>query len=170
MSWWDQSCNAKPLFETLICLMEKAAKLCDAKTKELNRKPKARLPISFGTDEPILKDEMKLSKPLKPGFRRPFTITPDEAVDINANGTYVAVEIVSGDSTVTIDPASSATSIKGWLNGDGATGDKAVRFTADGHLGEGDQPVSLDVEYTVSNPDATSLAAFTEGVDEPIPS
>jgi len=111
---------------------------------------------------------MKLQKPLKPGFRRPFTITPDEAVDVNDSGTFVKVEIVAGDSTVTIDPASTATSIKGWLNGDGATGDKAVRFTADGHLGDGDQPVSLDVEYTVANPDATTLG-FAEGTDEPIP-
>jgi len=111
---------------------------------------------------------MKLDKPIKPGFRRPFTITPDEAVDVNDSGTYVQVENVAGDSTVTIDPASTATSIKGWLNGDGATGDKAVRFTADGHIGDGDQPVSLDVEYTVATPDATILG-FKEGVDEAIP-
>lgn len=112
---------------------------------------------------------MKLSKPIKPGFRRPFTITPDEAVDVNDSGTFVKVEIVTGDSTVTIDPASTATSIKGYINGDGATGSKAVRFIADGHVGEGDQPVSLDVEFDVSNPDATSLANFVEGTDEPIP-
>jgi hypothetical protein len=112
---------------------------------------------------------MKLTKPIRPGFRRPFTITPDEAVDVNDSGTFVKVEVLSGDSTVTIDPASTSTSIKGWLNGDGATGAKAVRFTADGHVGEGDQPVTLDVEYEVATPDATSLAAFAEGVDEPIP-
>jgi hypothetical protein len=111
---------------------------------------------------------MQLAKPIKPGFRRPFTITPDEPVDINDSGTFVKVEVVAGDSTVTIDPTSTATSIKGWLNGDGATGAKFVRFTADGHLGEGDQPVSLDVEYTVANPDATVLG-FAEGADEPIP-
>ena len=126
--------------------------------------------LALEPDEPIpSKQTMKLTKPIKPGFRRPFTITPDEAVDVNASGTYVAVEIVTGDSTVTIDPASTSTSIKGWINGDGATGDKAVRFTADGHVGEGDQAVTLDVEFTVANPDATSLAAFVEGVDELIP-
>jgi hypothetical protein len=130
---------------------------------------KVRLSIKFGTDEPIPKENMKLTKVLKPGFRRPFTITPDEPVDVNASGTFVAVEIVTGDSTVTIDPTSTATSIKGWLNGDGSTGDKAVRFTADGHVGAGEQSVSLDVEFTVANPDATSLTAFVEGADEPIP-
>lgn len=125
--------------------------------------------LTVGPDEPIPKEKtVKLDKSLKPGFRRPFTITPDEAVDVNDSGTFVQVEIVAGDSTVTIDPASTATSIKGWLNGDGATGDKAVRFTADGHLGDGDQPVSLDVEFTVANPDATVLG-FAAGTDEPIP-
>jgi len=125
--------------------------------------------VTFSADEPLPKrNTMKLTKPLKPGFRRPFEITPDEAVDINDSGTYVKVEVIAGDSTVTIDPASTATSIKGWLNGDGATGDKAVRFTADGHIGDGDQPVSLDVEYTVATPDATILG-FKEGADEPIP-
>lgn len=127
--------------------------------------------IHFDPDERIQKvTTMKLAKPIKPGFRRPFTITPDEEVDINDSGTFVKVEVLSGDSTVTIDPASTEKSIKGYLNGDGATGDKAVRFTADGHVGDGDQPVSLDVEYTVASPDATSLAAFVEGTDEPIPS
>lgn len=111
---------------------------------------------------------MKLQKPIKPGFRRPFTITPDEPVDINDSGTYIKVENVTGDSTVTINPGGTPTSITGFLNGDGATGEKAVRFVADGHLGEGDQPVSLDVEFTVATPDATILG-FSEGADEPIP-
>jgi hypothetical protein len=126
------------------------------------------LVITFGQDEPIPKDTMKLAKPIKPGFRRPFTITPDEPVDQNNSGSFVSVEVLSGDSTVTIDPASTATSIKGWLNGDGATGAKAVRFSADGHVGEGEQTVTLDVEYDVATPDAT-LLGFTEGTDEPIP-
>lgn len=134
------------------------------------QKPRVRLwLITFEADQPIPKEnKMKLDRPIKPGFRRPFTITPDEAVDQTDSGTFVNVEIVAGDSTVTIDPASTATSIKGWLNGDGATGDKAVRFTADGHIGDGDQPVSLDVEYTVATPDATILG-FKEGTDEAIP-
>lgn len=125
--------------------------------------------ITIGQDEPIPKrNTMKLDKPIKPGFRRPFTITPDEAVDVNDEGTYAKVEVLSGDSTVTLDPNSTATSIKGWINGDGSTGDKSVRFTADGHLGDGDQPVSLDVDFTVQTPDATTLG-FTTGADEPIP-
>lgn len=131
-------------------------------------KPKIRLHIKFGPDEPIPHKAMKLTKVLKPGFRRPFTLTPDEPVDINDSGTYVQAEILDGDSTVTIDPASTATSIKGWLNGDGALGDKAIRLTCDGHIGEGVVQVSLDIEYTVATPDATALS-FTEGADEPIP-
>lgn len=126
--------------------------------------------IAFESDVPIPKgSKVKLSKPIKPGFRRPFTITPDEAVDKREDGSFLGVEFLSGDSTVTIDPSSTATSLKGWLNGDGATGAKAVRFIADGHVGDGDQPVTLDVEFDVANPDATSLAAFVEGADEPIP-
>lgn len=111
---------------------------------------------------------MKLEKPIKPGFRRPFTITPDEPVDRMDNGQFITVEVLSGDSTVTIDPSSTATSIKGFLNGDGSIGDKAVRFTADGHIGDGVVSVTLDIEYTVTTPDATVLG-FTEGTDEPIP-
>jgi hypothetical protein len=111
---------------------------------------------------------MKLTRPIKPGFRRPFVITPDEEVDKMANGEFVAVEILAGDSTVKIDPASTAREIKGWLNGDGSTGDKSVQFTCDGHVGEGDQPVTLTVDFAVAHPDATILG-FTEGTDEPIP-
>lgn len=126
--------------------------------------------FSTGPDEPIPQPlpPMRLDKPIKPGFRRPFTITPDEPVDLNDSGTYVQVEVLSGDSTVTIDPLSAPTLIKGWLNGDGATGEKAVRFSADGHVGEGEQVVSLDVEYSVASPDATTLG-FAAGTDEPIP-
>lgn len=118
---------------------------------------------------PIPKDNnMKLTKPIKPGFRRPFTVTPDEAVDVRPDGTFFAVEILAGDSTVTIDPSSTATALKGWFNGDGATGEKAVKIIADGHLGEGEISVTLDVEYTVATPDAT-LLTLAEGTDEPIP-
>src|SRR5678810_1353889 len=73
-------------------------------------KQKVRLwTITFSADEPLPKrNTVKLTKPIKPGFRRPFEITPDEAVDVNDSGTFVQVEIVAGDSTVTIDPASTA--------------------------------------------------------------
>jgi len=151
-----------------------AEKLVEVLCSILSCRPKKK-PVRFwlfstGQDEPIKSQipRMKLDKPIKPGFRRPFTITPDEAVDVNDSGTYVQVEVLSGDSTVTIDPASTALSIKGWLNGDGATGEKSVRFTADGHVGDGEQPVSLDVDYTVATPDATILG-FSTGADEPIP-
>ena len=158
----------------VIMKVAKGAKITFVEAERAKLKPKKQRIrfwfISFEPDEPIPKEEpVKLSTPIKPGFRRPFTITPDEAVDVNASGTFVAVEILSGDSTVTIDPASTSTSIKGYLNGDGAIGAKAVRFTADGHVGEGEVQVTLDVEYDVANPDATSLANFVEGPDEPIP-
>lgn len=135
------------------------------------QKPKVRFWIlTEGQDEPIPKAaHMKLSKPIKPGFRRPITITPDEDVDVGANGTFFAIENVAGDSTTTVDPASTATSLKFYINGDGSTGDKAIRVSADGHIGDGDQPVTLDIEFTVATPDATSLANLVEGVDEPIP-
>lgn len=133
------------------------------------KKPKTRLTIEFGKDEPIPKEAyMKLTKPIKPGFRRPFTITPDEPVDVNANGTFIQVNVLAGDSTVTIDPASTASSIKGWINGDGTTGAKSVEFIADGHVGDGEQQVALTVDFEVSHPDATTLG-FEEGNDEAIP-
>ena len=130
--------------------------------------------LETGPDEPIPNTKtkaknMKLSKPIKPGFRRPFTITPDEAVDVRADGNFFAADVVEGDSTVTYNPESTAQLLKGWFNGDGATGNKQVRIKADGHVGEGEQEVTLDVEYLVATPDATSLAALVEGVDEPIP-
>lgn len=112
---------------------------------------------------------MDLKKPIKPGYRRPFTITPDEPVDVRADGTFWASEILTGDSTVTYDPASTATSLQGWFNGDGSTGAKSVRLKADGHLGEGELEVTLDVDYVVSTPDATSISALVEGTDELIP-
>lgn len=112
---------------------------------------------------------MKLATPIKPGFRRPITITPDEAVDVNNTGTFLAIENVTGDSTTTVDPTSTATSLKFYINGDGSTGDKAIRVSVDGHVGDGDQPVTLDIEFTVASKDATSLANLVEGADEPIP-
>jgi hypothetical protein len=126
--------------------------------------------ITLGPDEPIPQiKHMKLTKPIKPGFRRPFTITPDEPVDVRPDGTFFAIEVTAGDSQTVYNPASTATSLQGWFYGDGATGDKSVTLTADGHVGDGDQPVSLVVDYTVANPDATSIAALVEGTDEPIP-
>jgi hypothetical protein len=126
--------------------------------------------LMFGPDEPIQRNEsMKLSKPIKPGFRRPFTITPDEAVDVADNGQFLNAQNIVGDSTFTYDPSSTELSLKGWINGDGSTGDKTIRLIADGHVGAGDVPVTLDIDFTVAHPDATSLDKFVEGADEPIP-
>jgi len=122
-----------------------------------------------GQDEPIPKGQhMKLSKPLKPGFRRPLTLTPDEAVDQRADGTFALVEVTAGDSQFVYNPESTEKSIKVWAYGDGAIGDKAGRITVDGHIGDGDVPVSIDIEWSVANPDATALT-LVEGTDEPIP-
>lgn len=107
-------------------------------------------------------------RPLKAGFRRPFTITPDEDVDVMENGAFVQVDVLAGDpSTVTINPGSTSKSITGFLNGV-AVGDVSVQFTCDGHVGDGDVPVTLTVDFTVQHPDATVLG-FSEGADEPIP-
>jgi hypothetical protein len=125
--------------------------------------------ITIGPDEPIPKKEtMKLSKPIKPGFRRPLTLTPDEPVDARADGTFALVEVLSGDSQLVYNPESTAISIRVWAYGDGAIGDKSGRLTVDGHVGDGEQPVSLDIDWTVANPDATALS-LVEGADEPIP-
>lgn len=133
-------------------------------------KPKVRFWfITEGQDEPIPKgNKVKLSKPIKPGFRRPLTITPDEAVDQAADGTFASTEILDGDSQLVYNPESTEKSIKVWAYGDGALGDKAGRVTVDGHIGDGDVPVTIDIEWTVANPDATALT-LTEGADEPIP-
>ena len=125
--------------------------------------------LTEGQDEPIQKGQhMKLSKPIKPGFRRPLTLTPDEAVDKGADGTFAQTEVLSGDSQFVYNPESTEKSIKVWAYGDGALGDKAARLTVDGHIGDGEQPVSLDIEWTVASPDATALT-LVEGADEPIP-
>jgi hypothetical protein len=128
--------------------------------------------LTIGHDEPMKGKHMlvKLTKPLAPGFRRAITITPDEAVDRREDGSYCTPSTVDGDSTGTVLPSSTATKIDGFINGDGSLGDKTVRFTCDGHVGEGDVPVTVDVGYTVASPDATELKVVETGApDEPIP-
>ncbi len=126
-----------------------------------------------GHDEPIERKttmEVTLQKPIKPGFRRAFTVGTDEAVDKQADGSYAKTEVLSGDSRApTINDTSTATSISGWIYGDGATGSKKVRISADGHVGEGEVAITLDVSYEVASPDATSFVGFQEGADEAIP-
>lgn len=135
-----------------------------------NQKPRSSWPVIEGLDEPIPKEHMTytLARPIKPGFRRPLTIKPDEDLDALANGQFASVEILSGDSTFTIDPSSTKASIKAFAYGDGAMGDKVARIHVDGHIGEGVVDVTIDIAWTVAHPDATALGV-TEGADEPIP-
>ncbi len=138
------------------------------------KKPKQRLFVfATGHDEPIPKEtpmEVTLSKPIKPGFRRSFTVSIDEAVDKQPDGSFAKSEVLEGDSRAAeILPESTATLLTGWIYGDGAVGTKKDRITVDGHVGEGDVPITLDVSYEVASPDATAFTDFKEGADEPIP-
>lgn len=132
------------------------------------------LVLTLGHDEPITPKpkhmEVTLSKPIRPGFRRAFSVTTDEAVDKQPDGSYARSEVLNGDSTApVIDATSTGTMIKGWIYGDGSIGSKKVRVTVDGHVGDGDVPITLDVTYEVQSPDATAFTNFQEGADEPIP-
>ena len=115
--------------------------------------------------------EVKLSKPIAPGFRRSFEVGTDEAVDLQEDvGTFARGEVVEGDSRAPeILPESTEKLIKGWIYGDGSIGTKKVRITADGHVGEGLVPITLDVVYEVASKDATEFTGFKEGKDEAIP-
>lgn len=125
--------------------------------------------ITFGPDE-SMKGHMlvTLVKPIKPGFRRPFTLTPDEPIDIRSDGGYLGVEVVEGDSTITLKDQ-SATQVTGWVNGDGSVGTKLIRLKADGHIGTGEVEVTVDIAYEVAHPDATVLDFKESVTDEPIP-
>lgn len=129
--------------------------------------------FTTGQDEPIPKEDMPnvvITNPIKPGFRRPFTLTFDEPVDLRPDGvSYVSVEAVDGDSTVTM-MSQSPTGATGFLNGNGSIGAKTVRFSADGHVGDGEVVITLDVTYPVASPDATVIGFVASGADEPIPS
>lgn len=136
-----------------------------------NRKPCSLWTLIEGQDEPIKKENMSytLVKPVKPGFRRLLTITPDEEVDKMADGSFAKGEVLQGAPTqFTIDPSSTAKVIKAYAYGDGALGDKVARVSVDGHLNEGEVLVSLDIMWAVASPDATTLSV-TEGPDEAIP-
>lgn len=128
-----------------------------------------------GEDEPIPKEtkmRVKLSKPIKPGFRRKVNITPDEKVDVRADGSFAGIEAVEGDSTVVVRPESTAEKIQLYVNGNGTLGTgKVARVVADGHVGEGEAVISLELEWDVVSPDATQFnpAIEEEGEDEPIP-
>jgi hypothetical protein len=114
--------------------------------------------------------EVTLAKPIKPGFRRSFTVGTDEAIDKQPDGTYAKSETLEGDSTApVILPESTDKLLTGWIYGDGAVGKKKARITVDGHVGEGDVAITLDISYEVTTPDATEFVGFTEGTDEVIP-
>ena len=156
------------LLETLEDILEAILKSCEPK------KPKARLIVfATGHDEPIEKPthmDVTLSKPIKPGYRRQFTVSTDEAIDKQPDGSYAKTEVVDGDSRAPeILAESTATLLKGWIYGDGAIGQKKVRITADGHIGEGEVAITLDISYEVQTPDATAFTNFQEGADEVIP-
>jgi len=138
------------------------------------KKPIRLIVFATGHDERIPKEppnmEVTLSKPIKPGFRRAFTVGIDEAVDKQPDGSYAKSEVLEGDSRAAeVLPESTATELKGWIYGDGAIGAKKDRITVDGHVGDGDVPITLDISYEVQSPDATAFQNFTEGPDEAIP-
>lgn len=126
--------------------------------------------FATGRDEPIVKPHMIVNlTPIKPGFRRPFTLTADEPVDLLADGVnYFKATTVTGDSTITFT-SQTATEAKGYVNGDGALGTKLVQISADGHVGDGEVVITVDVSFTVQTPDATTLGFVLGSPDEPIP-
>ena len=109
-----------------------------------------------------------LTKPIKPGYRRPITIRPDAPVDVLEGGGYAKATVLQGDSTAVIREESTATEIKAFINGDGSLGTKLVQIEVDGALGERKVSLTLDIAFEVAHPDATSLV-LEEGEDEVIP-
>lgn len=112
---------------------------------------------------------VQLSKPIKPGFRRPISVTIDEAVDKQPDGSFAVAEQVQGDSTISIRPTSTERQIDAYVNGDGSLGSKVGSIRVDGHVGEGDVPLVLEIGWEVAHPDATEFGVVQEGADEPIP-
>lgn len=111
---------------------------------------------------------MKLSKPIRPGYRRSVKLVPDFPVDQLPGGVYAKATIVSGNSTVEVRPESTEKEILLWVNGDGAIGSKSAQIKVDGRIGEGEVELNVDLEWDVAHPDATKLEV-TEGEDELIP-
>jgi hypothetical protein len=147
---------------------------CPPMKDKKKNKPIRLIVFATGHDERIPKEppdmEVTLAKSLKPGFRRAFTVGIDEAVDKQPDGSYAKSEVLEGDSRAAeILAESTATLLKGWIYGDGSIGKKKDRITVDGHVGDGDVSITLDVSYEVASPDATEFQNFTEGADEPIP-
>jgi hypothetical protein len=143
---------------------------CDNVHKKHKRTKNRLWLLATGPDELIEKENMIVNlKPIAPGFRRPFTLLTDEAVDLRPDGVnYFTAVPTQGDSTI-VFTSQTPTTAAGFVNGDGAIGDKVVQISADAHVGEGDVEITLDVAYTVQNPDATAIGFTLGGPDEPIP-
>lgn len=119
--------------------------------------------------------DVTLSKPIAPGFYRECEIGTDEAVDKRSDGSFAVGGVESGDSSAPRvrgaddpDRPSSEKLIRFDVMGDGALGDKVVTLTVDGHVGDGDVPLTLRILYTVAHKDATEFVGFKEGADKPI--
>jgi len=154
------------------CLMKAFRDLIINIGSGCTHKPCSPLTILEGQDEPIPKKEpmlVTLSKPIKPGFRRPLTLVPDEALDSMTGGVFATSEKLSGTSTFIIDPSSTEKAIKAFAYGDGPLEDNVARVHADGHIGEGVAEVTIDIGWTVAHPDATGFGPVIEGPDEAIP-
>lgn len=146
------------------------------------QQPRARLWVFHeGADKPITERPtvmlVKLSKPIAPGFYRECSIATDEAVDVDAAGVVARSETIVGDSSparvrTTSDPERPSTSklINFDVMGDGAIGAKQTNITVDGHVGDGEVAITLEVEYEVANKDATEFVSgsLIEGADKAI--
>src|SRR4026208_1993038 len=110
----------------LLCKLEDILKAILKGSCE-SKKPKVRLIVfATGHDEPIEKKpnmEVRLAKPIKPGFRRSFTVGTAEAIDKQPDGSFAKTEVVEGDSRAPeVLPESTERLLKGWIYGDGALG------------------------------------------------
>jgi hypothetical protein len=124
-------------------------------------------------DKPIKPQEnimdVTLSKPIAPGFYRECQIGTDEAVDKREDGKFAIGGVESGDSSAPqVSDESTEKLIKFNVMGDGSLGDKVATLTVDGHVGDGDVPLTLRILYKVAHKDATEFVGFAEGEDKPI--
>src|SRR4026208_1667925 len=142
---------------------------CEPPPVGLPNKPRLLL-FATGQDEPIETKPMIVNlTPIKPGWRRPFTLTTDEPVDLLADGVnYFKATTIAGDSTINF-VTQSPNGATGYVNGDGSLGTKQVQISADGHVGDGEVTITVDVAFTVEHADATSLGFVLGSPDEPIP-
>ena len=101
---------------------------------------------------------------IRPGFRRPFALTP---VPAGAKLEDPTITIDAGNSTASIE-ATPDGGAKGFLNGDGDLGPKSATISFDGRLGPDIVTVNIPVEWTVATPDATG-ATVSVGDEEPLP-